>query len=100
MSGQVVAKGDRRGLWPAVAGVVFCDFIGLLLFSVGGFGWIPGLATMLLGAPYSAWISLEAHPKRRALTWRIGVANALFLLVVTIVLFAFALYMLSTVQWG
>lgn len=100
MSGQVVAKAGRRGVWPAVAAVVFCDFIGLLLFPVGGFGWIPGLATMLLGAPYSAWISLEAHPRRRALTWRIGIGNALILLVVAIVLFAFALYMLSTVQFG
>lgn len=100
MSDQVVAKTGRRGMWPAIAGVVFCDFIGLLLFSLGDFGWILGLGTMLLGAPYSAWISLEAHPRRRALTWRIGIGNALFLLVAAAALFAFALYMLSTVQWG
>lgn len=100
MSDQVVVKGGRHGLWPAVAGVVFCDFIGLLLFTVGDFGWIPGLMTMLLGAPCSAWISLEAHPRRRALTWRIGIGNALSLVVVAILLFAFALYMLSTVRFG
>lgn len=100
MSDQVFTKVRGRGFWVALGGVVFCDFIGVMLLSLGGPGWVLGLATMFLGAPYSAWMALEAHPDRRALSCRLGIANAVILVVLATVLFAFVLYMLSTVQWG
>lgn len=100
MSRQVLAHAPGRDLWVALAGVVFCDFIGVLFLSLGGPGWVVGLAVMLLGGPYSAWLALEAHPRRRTLTRRIGIGNALVLVVAAIALVAFTVYMLLRVPWG
>ena len=101
MSEQVVvrkASGPGRG--RALAGVVFSDFIGLLLFALPEIGWLLGLAVMFAISPLVAWLALEGHPRRRPLTWRIGIGNAVVLTVAGIALFLLAMYMLSRVQFG
>ncbi len=101
MSEQVaVRKASGPGLGRAFAGVVFSDFIGVLLFAVPAIGWLLGLAVMFAISPLVAWLALEEHPRRRALTWRIGIGNGIALAVVAIALFLLAIYMLSTVQFG
>ncbi len=101
MSEQVVvqrASGPRLG--RALAGVVFSDFVGLLLFAVPVIGWLLGLAVMFTISQLVAWLALEEHPRRRALTWRIGIGNALALIVAAIALSLLALYLLSGIQLG
>ena len=101
MSVQVPAtKTTGHGFGRALAGVVFTDFIGVLLFAVPEIGWFLGLVTMFTVSPLVAWLALEEHPRRRALTWQFGVCNALFLIVAVTALFLLAMYMLSQVQFG
>lgn len=101
MSGQVlVTKASGSGLGRALAGVGFSDFIGVLLLAVPTVGWLLGLAVMFGGSPLVAWFALEDHPRRRALTWRIAIGNAVCVIVAAIALFLFAIYLLSTVQFG
>ena len=101
MSQQALgSRGSGSGLGRAVAGVVFADFIGVLLFTLPLIGGLLGLATMVAGGAAVAWLALEGHPRRRELTWRIGLGNAVCLVVVAIGLFVLALALLSSVQFG
>ena len=97
MSQQAHTKFPGRDLRDALAGVIFCDFIGVLLFAVPGIGRVLGLGCMLAGTPFIAWMALEAHPKRGPLTAIIGVVNAVLVVVGAIALIAIAL---QSVQWG
>ena len=99
MSHQALVRTRARGIAVALAGVLFCDFIGVMLLSLGPFGWILGLGAMFVGSFYAAWMALEAHPRRRTLTLLIGIVNAVILVVLAILL-VLALYGLSQAQWG
>ena len=101
MSEQVIVRKDSgRVIGRAIAGVVFSDFIGVLLFALPEIGWLVGLAVMFTISPLVAWVALEDHPRRRALTWRIGIGNAVVLTVVAIALSLLAIFILSGVQFG
>ena len=93
-------ESSGSGLGRAVAGVVFADFIGVLLFALPVIGGLLGLVTMVAGSAAIAWLALEDHPRRRELTWRIGVGNAGFLTVAAIGLFVLLFAVLSSVQFG
>lgn len=100
MSPQAPARTSKIGLGSAILGVIFCDFFGLLLFALPAIGWVIGLAAMVIGSPYLAWLVLEDHPNRRSLTKRIAVANATVIVLSAILMIAFLAYILSTAQWG
>ncbi|HJR46075.1 MAG TPA: hypothetical protein VJ927_10770 [Actinomycetota bacterium] len=100
MAREALVRTPGRGVGVALAGVVFCDFVGLMLLSLGPFGWILGFAAMFAGSTYSAWMALDGHPKRRSLTVRIGIANAVVLVVIAASLFGLLVYAMSTAQWG
>jgi hypothetical protein len=101
MSQQVqpgrTAGGTGVALGGAIAGVVFCDFIGVLLFAVPTIGWVLGLACMFAGSPVIASLALEGRPNRGRITAIIGVANALIVIVAAVALIALAL---QSFQWG
>jgi hypothetical protein len=97
--------GINRGLAAAIVGVVLCDFIGVMLFSVPGIGWLLAAAAMVVGSFLVPWLTLETHPKRSALTWTIGAANALVLVLAALVMVAiliasFSLPDFSDVRFG
>lgn len=101
MSQDVLAsKAPGPGVGKAIAGVVFSDFIGVLLFALPAIGWFLGLVTMFAASPLVAWLALEEHPRRRALVWWIGVCNAALLIAAAIAVFVVAIFMLSGVQFG
>jgi hypothetical protein len=101
MSEQIIArKASGPGLGKAIAGAVFADFIGVLLFAVPVVGWELGLITMVAGSPAIAWVALEGHPRRQSLTWRVGIANAVLLTVAAVGLVVAFIAMLSSVQFG
>jgi hypothetical protein len=80
-----------RGVGAALAGVVFCDFIGLLLFAVPVIGGPLACISMFGASTYVAWMTLEGRSNRGLLTTIIGVGNALFLVVGAITLLFIAL---------
>lgn len=85
-----------RGICAALGGVVFCDFIGLLLFAVPVVGGL--LCISMLGAStYVAWTTLAGRSNRGLLTTIIGVGNALFLVVAAI---AFLFIALANASFG
>ena len=101
MSEQVhMSNTPRHGVGRAVAGVVFADFIGGLLFWLPSVGWLLGLATMFLGSPEVAWLSLECHPRRRAVALQIGISNAAILIAAGFGLFVLALAALDGLEMG
>ena len=101
MSEQVVVpKASGPGLRRALAGVAFSDFIGLLLFAIPVIGGLLGLAVMFTISPLVAWLALEGHPRRRTLTWQIGIGNAVAITVLAIGLSLLAIFILSGVQFG
>lgn len=101
MSQQALGrKASAPGLGRALAGVVFADFIGVLLFALPAVGWVLGLVTMVAGSAVVAWLALEAHPRRRRLTLWIAVGNAACVTVAAIALFFLLFAVLSSVQFG
>jgi hypothetical protein len=97
MSQQAHSK-PRVGV--AILGMIFCDFLGVLVFGLPTIGWVAGLGVMFLGSPYVAWLALENHPRRAALTIRIAIVHTVVLLILITLAIAFLIYALSNVQWG
>ena len=101
MSEQILTrKASGPGLGKAIAGVVFSDFIGVLLFAVPTIGVVLGLITMLAVSPAVAWVALEDHPRRKTVTVQVGVFNAAALAVIGVGLIALFFAVMSSVQFG